>query len=336
MAFPLLPALISLLPVAAFLGGLVYLDSFKLVGFRSVLLATGAGCGAALLALVVNPFVMHLLGVDPDTFAWYVAPVVEESLKAAYLLWLFSRSRIGFMVDGAIYGFAIGAGFSVIENIAYMQSVSSMNPLLWLVRGFGTAIMHGGVCAMGGVLARSLLDRFPVRRVVVFVPGLLLAAATHGIFNHFWLSPVLSALLTIVGVPAVMTLVFRYSEQSTRGWLGEGFDNDQLLLEMISSGVLSETPVGKYLHSLEERFPPTVVADMLCLLRLHVEISIQAKGVLLLREAGFTPEPDPDVRGRLEEMLYLERAIGKTGMIALLPFLHGSGRSDWQKQLVQA
>jgi protease PrsW len=335
MTFPVLPAFISLLPVAAFLGGLLYLDSYKLVGVHPVLLAMGAGCGAAFIAMAANPFVLNLLGIDAAVFTRYIAPIVEEALKASYLFSLFSRRRIGFMVDGAIYGFAIGAGFSVVENIFYLETVSSVNPLLWVVRGFGTAIMHGGVCAMVGVLARSLLDRYPDRHLPAFLPGLLVAVIVHSLFNHFFLSPVQSAVVTIVGVPVVMALVFRYSEQSTRSWLGTGFDNDQQLLEMITSGVLSETPVGRYLHSLEERFPPTVVADMLCLLRMNVELSIQAKGILLLREAGFTPEPDPEVAAHFKEILYLERSIGKTGMIALLPFLHGGERAGWQRQVLQ-
>jgi RsiW-degrading membrane proteinase PrsW (M82 family) len=336
MSFPLLPAAISLLPVGAFLGGLVYLDSYKLVGIRAVLYAMAAGCAAAGVAMAVNPLVVDFLGVDAALFTRYGAPLVEESLKASYLFWLFSRGRIGFMVDGAIYGFAIGAGFSVVENTFYLQAVASTNPLLWVVSGFGTAIMHGGVCAIVGALARSLLDRHPDRHLSVFLPGLLLAAAVHSLFNHFFLSPVMSAGATIVGVPVVMVLVFRYSEQSTRGWLGAGFDNDQQLLEMLTSGVLSETPVGTYLHSLEERFSPPVVADMLCLLRLHVELSIQAKGVLLLREAGFAPAPDPEIAAHLAEMTYLERSIGKTGMIALLPFLHGADRAGWQKQMMRS
>jgi len=334
MSFPLIPAVVGLLPVAVFLIGLVYLDSFKLVGVRPVLLAMAAGCAAAGAAMILNPFILDRLGVDTRVFTRYIAPLVEETLKAGYILWLLSRSRIGFMVDGAIYGFAIGAGFSVVENVFYLQSISSENILLWIVRGFGTAIMHGGVCAMVGVSARSLLDRYPKLPLLVVVPGILLAATVHSLFNHFFLSPVLSAVATIVGVPMVMMLVFRYSEAATRRWLGAGFDSDQQLLEMITSGVLSDTPVGKYLHTLEERFPPAVVADMLCLLRLNVELSIQAKGVLLLREAGFTPEPDPELGSHLEELSYLERSIGKTGVIALQPFLHGSDRSAWQRQIL--
>ena len=75
---------------------------------------------------------------------------------------------------------------------------------------------------------------------------------------------------------------------------------------------LGETRVGAYLRSLTTRFPGPVVADMLCLLRIHAELSIRAKGLLLAREAGLPAEVGPDVRANLEELRYLEKEIGKT------------------------
>ena len=146
---------ISLLPVAALLGGLVYMDSFRLVKLPSVLLAILAGVAVALLALLLNREILRLTGMDLQTYSRYVAPALEETLKALYLLALIFRGRIGFMVDAAIYGFAIGTGFSLVENLAYMQTITSTNLLLWAVRGFGTALMHAGTTAMVGVLGQG-------------------------------------------------------------------------------------------------------------------------------------------------------------------------------------
>jgi hypothetical protein len=131
-----------------------------------------------------------------------------------------------------------------------------------------------------------------------------------------------------------MYLVFRYSEQSTREWLGVGFDTDQALLQMLTSGVLLENKVGQYLASLQDRFPGEVVADLLCLLRIHVELSINAKGLLLMREAGFEPGPDPEVRAKLTELQFLHKSVGKTGLLALHPFMHTSSRSLWELHML--
>lgn len=67
---------------------------------------------------------MQLLEVDLGFYSRYGAPVVEEVLKSIYLVYLIKSKRIGFMVDSAIFGFAIGAGFAFVENIYYLQSVS--------------------------------------------------------------------------------------------------------------------------------------------------------------------------------------------------------------------
>jgi hypothetical protein len=112
--------------------------------------------------------------------------------------------------------------------------------------------------------------------------------------------------------------------------VGPGFDTDVELLRIMRSGQVSATPVGKYLATLRSTFAPEVIVDMLCLLRLRAELAIRAKGVLMMREAGFEAEPDPAVKDKLEEMRYLERSIGRTGLRALHPFLHTDTRDLWQ------
>jgi hypothetical protein len=69
---------------------------------------------------------------------------------------------------------------------------------------------------------------------------------------------------------------------------------------------------------------------MICLLRIHLELSMRAKGVLMMREAGMDSEPDPDIQDKFNELHYLEKNIGKSGMLALSPFLHQSSQDLWQ------
>ena len=102
------------------------------------------------------------------------------------------------------------------------------------------------------------------------------------------------------------------------------------LLQSIRTGEIALTRVGAYLRSLTARFPGSEVADMLCLLRIHLELSIRAKGLLLAREAGLTAEVGPDVRANLEELRYLEKAIGPTGLLAMKPIRRASSRDLWQ------
>lgn len=321
--------LFSLLPVFLFLLALVYLDSYKLVHFRMVVLSIVCGALAALAALFLNRWMIEGFSSDLDTFRRYVAPVVEEILKATYVIYLIKSNRVGFMVDAAIHGFAIGAGFAAAENIYYLRALDQANLLVWIIRGFGTAIMHGGATLIVAIVTKTLVDRYATRLRYV-LPGLGMAVVIHGLFNHFVFSPVISTVGLIVLLPLFILAVFAQSEKTTRNWLGVGFDNDTELLEMINSGAISEEPVGLYLRSLKEKFPGEVVADMLCYLQLHLELSIRAKGILLMRETGFRTEPDPQVRDKLRELKYLEKSIGKTGRLAMLPFLRASSRDLWQ------
>jgi RsiW-degrading membrane proteinase PrsW (M82 family) len=322
--------LLALLPVLAFLAALVSLDSYKLVRLRDVLWTIVLGAVSAVAAFWVNSWLVWWLDTPWRLYVRYVSPFPEEILKTGFLLVLFARNRIGFMVDAAILGFAVGAGFATAENVFYLWLRPDADLSFWIIRGFGTAMMHGGVTAIAGILTQSYLERRTLPLLVAGLPGLLAAVIVHSLFNHFLLDPRVMTALILIVFPLLIVLVFRESERRTRQWLGIGFDSDQALLEMVTTGVLGENRIGAYLHSLQGRFPGEVVADMLCYLRLHLELSVQAKGLLLMRDAGFSIPPDPATRTQFDELQYLEKSIGPTGKLALHPFLHTRARDLWQ------
>jgi protease PrsW len=321
---------VALVPVLLFLGLLVFLDSFKLVSLRSVLFALLAGAGAALVGTEANEWLMDATGLSTPAFSRYVAPPLEETLKALWVLVLLRRGRVGFLVDAAILGFAVGTGFALVENVEYLRGLAEPRLLLWLVRGFGTAVLHGATTAIFAILAKRLADRHPGRTLVYGLPALLAAAAAHSLYNHFLVSPLLAAGVLLVGLPLLLVLVFERSERATSEWLGLGLDSDLDLVETIVSGQALETRMGEYLRSLKAHFPGEAVADMLCLLRIQAELAIRAKGLLLAREAGLEAPVGEDVRANLRELRYLERSIGPTGRLALKPVLRQSARDLWQ------
>jgi RsiW-degrading membrane proteinase PrsW (M82 family) len=326
--------LIGLLPVLAFVVALVLLDSYKLVRPRRVVRMLVAGGIAALISLAIHWTLTEAAGLSRDHLSRYVAPVVEELLKAIPVILAINRRRVGFLVDSAIVGFAVGAGFAAVENIQYLLALGDLDVVLWLVRGFGTALMHGSVTATMAVLSKVVVDRHGTVRPPVFLPGLAVAIVLHSAFNHFFISPNLTAVLMLTLLPAIFVGLFYFSELRTRDWLGVGFDSDQELLHLIHSGQVSSSRIGAYLEELTGRFPPTVVADILCLLRLRLELSIQAKGILLMRQSGFPVEPDPEVEEKFAELRYLEHSIGPTGLLALAPFFHFSDRDLWQHHML--
>jgi RsiW-degrading membrane proteinase PrsW (M82 family) len=327
---------LALLPVCLFLASLVYLDSYKLVSIRSILKMIGAGGLAALASYVVNVFTADLTGIDQRLLTTVQAPLVEEILKAVPILLMIRAKRVGFLVDAAIFGFAVGTGFALVENVYYLRALPDASLGLWIVRGFGTAVMHGGSTAIVGTVTRAVIGRQTSTRSWFVAPGLLAAYLLHALFNSFLVPPVVAALIVTAVFPVLLLFVFGQSESYLRSWLGSGFDLDSELIETINSGQFTSSPAGQYLQSLREHFSGAVLADMLCLLRIHAELSLRAKGILMMREAGFPVKRDAEIDEKLEELRYLEKAIGRTGELAIAPVLHTTANDVWQLRMLES
>ena len=117
--------------------------------------------------------------------------------------------------------------------------------------------------------------------------------------------------------------------------LDADLDSNVQLLESINTGRFLDSNPGRYLQSLRDRIRGEDLADMLCCLRLHGELALRAKGILLLRESGMDAPPiDAETRDKLAELAQLERAIGKAGMLALRPLMMATGKDIWQLTLL--
>jgi protease PrsW len=327
--------LVALFPVLLFLAALMLLDSFKLVHASAVVITLAAGAVAAAICYGVH-LELTDLGVSAVTLSRYVAPLTEEAAKAIFVVYLVRSGRVGFLVDAAIQGFAVGTGFAVIENALYLKDMADAPLTLWLVRGLGTAVLHGATTAIVAIASKALSDRTHDRFGLVFFPGWFAAVVVHSVFNHLPLPAVAMTGLLMVVMPLLVLLVFEHSERATRDWVGAGLDLDLEMLQLIQSEHFGATRFSAYLQALRTRFPGPVVADMFCLLHVEVEVAIQAKAMLLARQAGLEIPVDEDLRASLDEIAYLNRSIGPVGRLALEPLQVTSHRDDWHRHLLRA
>ena len=324
----------AFVPVTVFLLLLVLMDSFKLARPSAIAKAIGWGVVAALVCDGLYRVLAPALPLSAAAFSRYVAPLTEETAKAAFIVYLIRRRRIGFPVDAAQLGFAVGTGFALVENVQFLRVLGDAGVVLWLVRGLGTAMLHGALTAVFAMLAQTASDQKPDDIVRVFGPGWLAAIGIHSAFNHVPLPPVATTALLMVALPALVLFVFQRSEAATRDWVSAGLDLDLVMLDVFSSQGFTHTRFGRYLEQLRDRFPGPVVADMLCLLRVELELSVQAKAAVMVREAGVILPVHDDARHALEEVQYLRASIGRTGILALQPFGVTSHRDDWHRYLL--
>ena len=199
-AVPFLIALpLALLPVPFLIAVVLLLDRLEPEPRENLVFAFAWGAGiAALLAAVINTAGLVFI-TQPDlgkTTGQYVsatfgAPVVEESLKGAVLLWLLWRRRQEFdgPTDGIIYAAMVGLGFAMIENVGYYISALARPaiggvPLLgatFVFRGILTPFAHPMFTSMTGMgLAYAATHRRGGWAVAL---GLLAAMTLHGLWN---------------------------------------------------------------------------------------------------------------------------------------------------------
>ncbi len=251
----LLAILIAIAIPIVFLYFVHWLDLYGSDRPRTVLLCFVWGFVAFVLSVLVNRFSTDILGLAHDFVGTRTAPLVEEVFKSLFLIYLVRRANFTYFVDGAIYGFAAGIGFAVIENLRYIQLFPDQALLLVITRDFSTALMHGTVTALTGVA----LGRFRLARGNSGVLSLLLgwagAMTVHYTFNNIALSSLDSTLtewiLVAIGLGgvALVVAIIMWGLHEERRWL-----RDELSEKLHVSG--EEASIVQHLGDLDELLAP--------------------------------------------------------------------------------
>ena len=217
---------LALVPVLLLLAIFVWLDAFKLMSLHEILfLLFLGGCGALASWPVAGRF-LDALPIGFNSYSRYVAPWIEEAIKAVIMIGLFRFNRIGYKLDAVISGFAIGAGFSVIENIIYLIRFPDYGAGTWLVRGLGTAVMHGTTLAILAATAHEFAERETREsagdfdfHLWWFLPGYLAAVAIHTTFNQFPDRPMISLMGSAILAPIILIVIFNFGTAEAQRWL---------------------------------------------------------------------------------------------------------------------
>jgi RsiW-degrading membrane proteinase PrsW (M82 family) len=329
-------ALIALLPVTVLVMVLFRLDSHRLLGTHFIAKVFLAGGLSAILCASLNVLAIDTMALDFQSYTRLGGPLVEEVIKAGIIVYLFRTHRIGFLVDAGILGFTVGAGFSFLENIWYLHLAGDANYGVWVVRGFGTAIMHGGATALFAIIAEVMTERHLKMNPLLYVPGLLVAYLIHAIFNHFPVSPALSTAVTLLILPTILFLLFERNQSTIHNFLEMDFNAHRRLLKQIEHGEMSGCEAGRFLHDMQNKLSGPVAQEMIDYFCLHTRLVLSAESILLAREKGVDVEIGAQIQSQLEEMHRLEKHIGHAALRALQPHLQFSAKDMWEIHLLES
>lgn len=321
---------VSLLPVAVYIGWVWSIDRFALVSAR--LLAQMILCG--LMAALVCHGLFRLTGDLLGEVSDVINPVVEETVKAIPLLVLASRKRMVFFIDSVIFGAAVGGGFSILENLFYLLHDGDLGFGTALFRGLEVSLVHMGCSA---VVAAALMfvvrqterrrSRLVVKKADTGLAILLLMMSTglHVAHNALHFNP-LAQTVTVIGLLALLLLgTYQYDSNQIHRWIDRSMNKQLDLLCSIGEGRLDETPTGRYLLSVKGSFSPEVYFDIVRYVQLHTELGVIAKSCFMAHEAGLdyplNNERRESILAKYKEYQHLSEALGKTARITIAPLL---------------
>jgi RsiW-degrading membrane proteinase PrsW (M82 family) len=327
---------VALLPVLVMLALFIWLDVFKLMTFWETvgLLLLGAVTAAA--AYPVSGAFIDALPLGFSNYSRFVAPWIEEFIKGLAIVGLFWFNRIGYKLDAVISGFAIGAGFSVIENMLYLTRYPELAANVWMVRGLGTAVMHGTTCAVLAATAHEFAERETRDAAsefdfnpLWFIPGFLIAVAIHTAFNQFPERPLLAMIGILAVAPFVIMAIFRFGAVEAQKWLSEERAGTRAALEAWEAGKFPDDESGRKIAALIARSDEKTAAGIREYCQLLTWLLLQAEDTL---HDQLEDTEKLHIHGKLafERLEVLKRELGKTNVATLKALLPFSRNDYWE------
>ncbi|HWE46693.1 MAG TPA: PrsW family glutamic-type intramembrane protease [Caulobacteraceae bacterium] len=318
---------VALAPALTLLVAYDRLDSFELVRLPDLARTLGAGALISLIGFLVNGGSLDALPIAFTDYSRYVAPVVEECLKAAFIAWLILRGRIGFTIDAAIQGAALGVGFAVCENGYYLWFVEHANLGVWIVRGFGTALMHGGATAIFAVLGHAFVAGRERGRLFALLPGLAGAILVHGAYNQLPDRPLVAMAAALVVCPLLLLAAEYIGTRTAERRLRQEYDSHIHMFEALNS---AEGEAGRLVRALTSRLDPHRAEEVRSYVKLHLGLLAEAEARLLEMEEGRAPSPDPTLEARFAQLRAAEKAFGRSLLRSLRTQLHFTQEEMWE------
>lgn len=159
-----------------------WLNFFETHRPKLIFIALAWGAISVLFSYLVDHPLVPIVG--RPVVAVKIGPSVEEIFKSLILLYLVRRADYTYFVDGAIYGFAVGIGFAVAENMLYLSRVDVNTGLIVAItRAFSASVMHGGSTALVGIAMGGFPLARKVHPLIAWVVGLAIAIAYHMTYN---------------------------------------------------------------------------------------------------------------------------------------------------------
>lgn len=298
------------------------LDLYGTGSMKVVVTCVVWGAAAYAGAYFANTAAYDLLKLDDwNTVARFIAPPVEEILKALILIYLVRQPKFTYFVDGAIFGFAVGIGFAVAENFQYILE-SDAGLMTAVGRVISTNLIHGSATALTGVVLGLARFQKPLPSVFTALAGLAAAICLHLAFNNMVAlvadGPVLlfAAVIAMLAVGLIVFLIFRGLGQS-RQWIEQQLGTGDRVTMGEAKVVRRYEDMHDLLKPVRDMFGEEKAAQIEQLLNLQARIGIKRGALEKLQDERMQRASQAEIDTMNEQMEKLRRSIGAYTMLAV-------------------
>ena len=335
LALPLvLPLLVAIGVPLVFLYAVRRLDLYASGGFGVVIRCFLWGFVAFLASYLVNGTALRWF--TGRAVRTVVAPVVEEIFKSMALAYYVRRPEFTYFVDGAIYGFATGTAFAIVEALFYLSHASLDGGMALSVnRAFSTSLMHGTTSALVGVaMGRFRFKKSPTR-LLALVSGLGMAMALHLTFNwlvttHDVTTLVLAGAMGLgLGGLATVALLIRQGLREEKQWLRESLGLDVGVSAAESAVIQRLADLDELLAPITQHFGAEKRRQVEAFLRLQAQLGLKSKAQSLSQDARLAAQLGEQVAAMQREMDVLRRTVGVYCMAYVRQILPATTEPVW-------
>ncbi|GJQ36450.1 MAG: hypothetical protein JETCAE01_24600 [Anaerolineaceae bacterium] len=324
--------------VIALIGPVVFLyllrgfDLHKTAKFSRNIVTLICGIVAYLFAFWINRSIIDAGLATRTQIIRVVAPVAEEILKSAILIYLVTRANFNYVVDGALYGFGAGVGFALIENVEYVTGRPELALMIAVARVFSTNLVHAtGSGVIGTALAYSRGQRGKARGAAVILGGYALAILFHALFNTMVNAGTFLAFAIGYGVVgmALIWYIIKRGMDVQKVWVAEKLGMGDRVTQEETRVVSNIEMVNEVLKPIEARFGAEKTSLVRNLIYKQAEIGIKRKLIETAQSEARRHEIEAIIQELVKDINDIRKQIGAYCMMMVREVYLGQDLQIW-------
>lgn len=305
------------------LGAIYWFDVYKTGQFRPILYSFAAGLVAFYLASEVNKFTIGQGYLDRLDVIRYSAPILEEILKGAILFYFVRRANFTYFVEGAVYGFAVGVSFAVVENFQYIQASPNAGLMVAISRVISTNLIHATTSSLLGIfLGLARFERGLPRQAAYSLGGMLIAMILHVGYNNLVTRVLSDALLIYAAIcgfvgAGLIAFLVRRGFREARSMLEESLTMTDRVTSGEAAVVTRMNTIDTILKPMVERFGDKKAGQIRRFLLAQARMGLLRKSLEKLDSEAMKRSIEQEIDKLRLEIDEARREVGSYAMLYL-------------------